>query len=163
MLHSALNDRHNSVQREALLALHRLGDPKALPVAEEWLTAAGADRDAVRDLALRVVRESAAQDPDLAGGASRRTKHLPRVRELARHQDESIRRFAIVTLGEWRDVESRDLLQQALKDGTPLVKRAAELALKRLDVPPPAPPPPVETPAKAKSTIPPPPPPPPQF
>jgi HEAT repeat protein len=123
----ALSDRHDRVKCEALLALQRIGDSKALPTAEEWLNDATAARDPVRHLAIRVVREAAVSTPDL------KEKHLPRMRELAGHTDESIRRFAIVTLGEWRDLESRLLLEAAAKDGSPLVKSAAQAALRRLD------------------------------
>jgi hypothetical protein len=127
VLHTALTDRHDKVKCEALLALQRLGDPKALPTAEEWLAAPEAARDPVRHLAIRVVREAAVAKPAL------KEKHLPRMRELAGHTDESIRRFAIVTLGEWRDLPSRPLLEAAAKEGSPLVKSAAQAVLRRLN------------------------------
>jgi hypothetical protein len=73
------------------LARRSAGTPTALPTAEEWLAAPEAACDPVSHPAIRVVREAAVAKPAL------KEKHLPRMRELAGHTDESIRRFAAGT------------------------------------------------------------------
>jgi len=54
VLYKTLNDRHVEVQREALLTLVRIGDPKGKETAAAWLI--DEDKDNVRDLAIRCVK-----------------------------------------------------------------------------------------------------------
>lgn len=119
VLKDGLADRHPAVRRESLLALHRLNVPAASSTAQEWLHAQ--DSESVRDLAIRVVRER-----DLR-------EELPRIRELAASPSVVTRIAALVTLAEWGDSDSRDLMEEAAASDTPRLKRCGEMALKVLD------------------------------
>ena len=121
VLHASLADRHTAVRREALLALVRLKDPQGVETALKWLDDPSPDRDAVRDLGVRVVREQNLRE------------HLPRIRELLRSPNDDVKRQAMVTVGEWGDQESKPALEEAAKSDKPLVKSTATAALKRLD------------------------------
>lgn len=140
-LRECLTDRHVKVRREALLALHRLKDQEAEALARKWLHDEGEAADAVRDLAIRIIRERGLRD------------ELPTIRRLARDKDTVIRIAALVTLAEWRDKESRPLMGAAAESDNVRLQRCGKLALKRLDEPPvpvkpEKPAPAVETPAK---------------
>jgi len=126
-LRKCLTDRHVKVRREALLALHRLKDDKAEKLARKWLHEEGEKGDAVRDLAIRIVRERRLQD------------ELPTIRKLARDKNVVIRIAALVTLSEWRDEESRPAMKDAAGSDNVRLQRCGRLALKRLDEPLPAP------------------------
>jgi hypothetical protein len=121
VLRRSLNDRDLPVRREALLALCRMGDPAGRDAAVAWLAAERAD--GLRDAAIRCVRELGLRE------------HTPRIREFLRdtNENEIVRIAAIVTLSGWGDEESRSLIEEAARSGAFRLKRAAEMALKRLD------------------------------
>ena len=140
-LRECLTDRHVKVRREALLALHRLKDEETEALARKWLHEDKEKGDAVRDLAIRIVRERNLRD------------ELSTIRKLARDKNTVIRIAALVTLSEWRDQESRPLMEEAAKSDNVRLQRCGKLALKRLDESPlpgkpEKPEPAVETPAK---------------
>jgi HEAT repeat protein len=120
-LHDCLTDRHTAVRREALLALVRLNDPAGTETALKWFAEAKPETSGVMDLCIRVIRER-----DLR-------EYLPAVRALIKSPNEDAARQAMVTVGQWGDQESRPLLEDAAKSTRPLLKRAADAALKKLD------------------------------
>jgi HEAT repeat protein len=117
-LHSALEDRHAPVRREALLSLVRMRDPKGEETAVKWLLDEHAD--GVRDAAIRCVREL-----DLR-------EHIPTIRKYLRDGDEVIHIAAIVTLSQWGDEASRPAIAEAAESNSFRLRRCAEMALKRL-------------------------------
>jgi len=138
-LRKCLADQHVKVRREALLALHRLKDDDTEAIARKWLHEDGENGDAVRDLVIRIIRERNLRD------------ELPTIRKYARDKNVVIRIAALVTLSEWRDEESRPLMEEAAKSDRVRLQRCGKLALKRLDEPLPTPKsePASEPPAKA--------------
>ena len=112
----AMEDRHLPVRREALLALHRLGDPKALAMAVQWLNG----KEGVRDLAIRVIRERNLRE------------YIETIRNYARDPDPVVRIAAIVTLSQWGDQASRPAFQEAAASDIPRLQRAGRLALQKL-------------------------------
>jgi hypothetical protein len=120
-LHACLEDRHVAVRRDALLALVRLEDQAGVETALKWFGDAKPESEGVQDLCVRVIRER-----DLR-------EHLPAIRKLIGSPNEDAARQAMVTVGQWGDRESRPLLEEAAKSTRPLVKRAADAALKKLD------------------------------
>jgi len=132
-LYKCLADRHAKVRREALLALQRLKDDEAEKLARKWLHEDGEKGDAVRDLAIRIIRERNLRD------------ELPTIRKYARDKNVVIRIAALVTLSEWHDEESRPAMEEAARADNVRLQRCGKLALKRLDQPAP-----VSEPSKPK-------------
>jgi len=116
-LRTSLADRHQTVRRESLLALHRLAPAEGLAVARAWLHATAAGADAGRDLAIRVIREQDARD------------ELATVRQYARHPDPALRIAALVTLAAWKDEASREAMADAAASADPRLRRCGERAL----------------------------------
>ena len=119
-LQAALDDRHTTVRREALLALHRITPAEALPVARKWLHDDSAAADAVRDLAIRVVREQNARD------------ELSQVRRYARDENTVVRIAALVTLAAWNDHASRAAMEDAAASDSTRLRRCGQRALQQL-------------------------------
>ena len=118
-LQRAMNDPQDSVRREALMALVEAGDSTALGSLISGLSdpsCAG-----LRDLYIRFLLEQNNREA------------IPAIRKLANDPDEATRIAAIHALGKWRDENSRPLLSEALKSDQERTRRAAELALNRLD------------------------------
>lgn len=130
-LHACLGDKHTAVRREALLALVRLNDPVGTETALKWFREAKPETEGVLDLCIRVIRER-----DLR-------EHLPAIRKLITSTNEDAARQAMVTVALWGDQDSRPLIEEAVKSTRPLVKRAADAALKKLDLAKATPPQPV--------------------
>jgi len=135
-LRKCLADKHIKVRREALLGLHRLKDNEAEALARKWLHEHCEAGDAVRDLAIRIIRERNLRD------------ELPGIRKHARDKDVVVRIAALVTLSEWRDEASRPAMEEAAKSDNVRLQRCGKLALKRMDGPAKAPEPPESRPAK---------------
>ena len=121
LLWQCLEDEQIPVRREALLALLRMRDPKAKEAAARCLLDERAE--AVRDIAIRCVREL-----DLR-------EHVPTIRKYLRDENDVVRIAAIVTLSQWGDEESREVIKEATKSKSFRLRRCAEMALKRLDRP----------------------------
>ncbi len=118
VLRDALGDRHPAVRRESLLALSRLGADGVLQVAVEWL-----DEPPVADLAIRILREQ---------GATGYACHIRPLLTDAQAPD-AARIAAIVTLAEWQDSASREILvslvQERSGDRVGRIVRSAREAL----------------------------------
>ena len=119
VLRERLDDPDLAVRREALLALVRLDQPEGRQTAVAWLT--DPERKAERDLAVRCMglldaRERAAD-----------------IRPHVGSDDPVLRIAAISVLGKWSDQASRPALEQAAESTHIRTRRAARLALKRLD------------------------------
>lgn len=122
-LRKALDDRHISVRREALLALVQARDPIGIETTERWFASPvrGELEDECLDLAIRLI-----YDLD-------RRQHIPSVRRYTRDGDEAVRIAAIVALSQWGDEESRPAFEEAAKSKVMRIQRAGSAALKRLD------------------------------
>ena len=120
-LRKLLEDPHFAVRREALLALVRLKDEKGKETAVKWLKEDSPDASKSRDLTIRCVRELGLKE------------YLPEVRELGKSPDEATCIAALVTLSEWRDVESRPLFESAAQSRVVRLQRAGQAALKHLE------------------------------
>ncbi len=118
-LHTSLEDRHVKVRREALLALHRLKDPKAEELALAWLS--DQKETGVRDLAIRIVREKDLRD------------QIGTIRKCVRDENPVVAIAAIVTLSQWRDEASRSAFDEAARSSHPRLQRAGKAALARLN------------------------------
>jgi len=122
-LRKALDDRHISVRREALLALVRARDAVGIETTERWFSSPvrGELEDECLDLAIRLI-----YDLD-------RRQQIPSIRRYTRDGNETVRIAAIVALSQWGDEESRPAFEEAAKSKVVRLQRAGNAALKRLD------------------------------
>jgi HEAT repeat protein len=120
-LRALLTDRHIEVRREALMALVKHNDPKAIEEVVKWLQAEGPEADRMRDLAIRCAHEKNMRE------------HIPAIRGYARSTNDIIRIAAIVALSEWGDETSRPAFEDAAQSSTVRLRRCGQAALKRLD------------------------------
>lgn len=136
-LQTCLTDRDIPVRREALLALVRQRDPKAMETAVAWLTAPSPNplptgarepetgnskpETDVRDLAIRCVHELNLRE------------HIPAIRKYVRDPNDVVRIAAIVALSQWGDEESRPAFEEAAQSKTVRLQRAGKAALERIE------------------------------
>lgn len=137
-LQACLTHEEPRVRREALGALVRIRHAQAVALATDtgwedplWQP----HRDALIDAAV-VLRDRSV---------------LPRLRPLLLNADTELRIAALAAVGEFRDLESRALVDEATRSPVPRVQRAATLALQRLtpDAAPPDLAPSLSTPSTA--------------
>jgi HEAT repeat protein len=107
------------VRREAFLGLVRNGDREASETAVKLLT--GEAGEGMRDLAVRCVREMGL------------TNQVDAIRRLVGSANESEQIAALVTVGQWRDKDSRSVVEAACKSKSERVRRAAATALAAID------------------------------
>jgi hypothetical protein len=119
VLQERLGDPDGVVQREALLALVRLGHPAGKKTAEHWLTDPAASN--LRDMAIRCMATLNLRE------------HAPEIRGYLRDTNEVIRIAAIVALSEWGDLESRSAFEEASRLPHERIQRAGKVALAKLD------------------------------
>jgi HEAT repeat protein len=122
VLHGALEDRHDKVRAEALLALCRLRAERGQATALAWLRDASPAQDGVRYQAIRCVHLLGLRET------------MPELRRLAAEGSESERIKAIVALADWKDDSIRPLLEEIAQaqDASQALKSCATGALKRL-------------------------------
>jgi HEAT repeat protein len=119
-LRGLLNDRDTSVKRESLLALVLAKDETGKETAEKWLVEKSESADKMRDLTIRCIRELGLK------------QYLPQLRELAASPNEPVKIAAIVTLSEWKDVESKKIFEEAANSSSARLKGAGKMALQKL-------------------------------
>jgi HEAT repeat protein len=120
VLQERLGDPDVSVQREALLALARLGHPEGKRMAEQWLTDPAAEDN--RDMAIRCM------------ATLNNRERIPEIRGCLRTTNAIVRLAAITVLSDWGDTESRGAFEEAAVSGQERLQHAGKLALKKLDL-----------------------------
>jgi HEAT repeat protein len=100
-MQAAIDDKDVAVCRQALQNLCRIKDPKGTEAAVKWLNDESKDMDALRDIAIRCVKDLDLKD------------QIPNVRKYVRDSNEVIRIAATVVLSEWGDEESRPAIREA--------------------------------------------------
>ena len=118
LFHQLLEDKDIPVQREALLALVRNGDPKGKETAVAWLKQENNYK--LTDLAIRCVKQLGLKE------------HIPTIRPFLSSTNEPARIAAIVTLSEWGDEESLPAFEEAAASKSKRIKRAGQRALDHL-------------------------------
>ncbi|MEO5367584.1 MAG: hypothetical protein H7831_14760 [Magnetococcus sp. WYHC-3] len=119
VLQERLGDPDVTVQREALLALVRLGHPEGKRMAAQWFSDPAAEdkRDlAIRCMALLNMRE-----------------RIPEIRGYLRATNVAVRLAAIAALSDWGDMESRGAFEEAANSAQERLQHAGKLALMKLD------------------------------
>ncbi len=119
VLQERLGDPDVVVQREALLALVRLGHPEGKRMAEQWFADPAAEdkRDqAIRCMATLNLRE-----------------RIPEIRVCLRDTNDIIRIAAIVALSDWGDTESRGAFEEAARSSRERLQHAGKAAMAKLD------------------------------
>lgn len=113
-----VRDPHQEVRREAFLALVRTRHPEALRVLDDF------DHPHVRDM------------PDLllvAWQELDRRQYASSLPSLFDHEDEVVAIAAIALAGEWRVAEAELGLRSLTQHPSPRTRRAAEVALAKID------------------------------
>ena len=114
----AAHDRHLAVRREAIAALAEIRDPFVSTALEQGPEAPAWDD--MHDLAIYLCHRL-----DLK-------HHVASIRALASTDNQQVRVAALYVLGQWRDQNSRALMTAAAASPILQLRRAGEMALRRL-------------------------------
>jgi hypothetical protein len=119
---AAVRDRHLAVRREAVSALAEIRDPTVSAALERGPETA--EWDGMHDLAIHLCHRLNLR------------QHVVAIRALALANDQEVRIAALYVLGQWRDQESRRMMEAAATSSVFSLRRAGEMALTRLAEPP---------------------------
>jgi len=123
ILRGCLNDAAIPVRREALLALVRIDDQIGRQSAIELVRSDDPAAINTQDIALRCL------------GMMNERKYLLEVRRLAKASNANVKIAAINLLADWRDVDSKPLIENCLLAKEFILRVVAQRALERIEQP----------------------------